>query len=308
MNHFLIILQVILLIFGTIINYNFYQAYRTNNNLIIKYLFILILLINIQIFVGFYSNYEFVNVDHKYFKIEILNIIIRLVLFTTKAALCYVLIALILKLFDFKINNAFKWLFPTIAIVYYLLYEMKIINYLIDTDYIHICSGVGLNVTPIVFIIGFLISFLFRIASTKTAGRRKSIQIFIIILLTGYLAYFFISIIKIIPGFWKIFINLFLLVSIFLWFKKYYFITASAVTSLSRNELTAIFKERYDITCREQEVLTMLLQGKNNKEIEETLFISPNTIRNHISALYRKIGINSRGQLMNLVIKIQNEK
>lgn len=45
---------------------------------------------------------------------------------------------------------------------------------------------------------------------------------------------------------------------------------------------------------RERELLTCLADGLNNKQLEEKLFISQNTIKTHLKNLYRKLGVGSR--------------
>ena len=50
------------------------------------------------------------------------------------------------------------------------------------------------------------------------------------------------------------------------------------------------------ITNREREVLSQLALGKTNKEISETLMLSPSTVRNHISNIFTKLKISNRSQ------------
>jgi len=57
------------------------------------------------------------------------------------------------------------------------------------------------------------------------------------------------------------------------------------------------FITRYQISKREKEIIYMILQGKSNKEIENELFISQNTVKNHIYNIFQKVGVNSRAQL-----------
>ncbi|OKP85133.1 hypothetical protein A3844_17945 [Paenibacillus helianthi] len=53
-------------------------------------------------------------------------------------------------------------------------------------------------------------------------------------------------------------------------------------------------KER--LTSREEEILGHLVQGMNNKEIAERLFISMHTVKNHITKIYEKLGVSGRAQ------------
>lgn len=59
----------------------------------------------------------------------------------------------------------------------------------------------------------------------------------------------------------------------------------------------------YGISNREKEIITLILDGKTNREIEDALFISLKTVKNHVYRIYRKMGINNRVQLINLVMK-----
>lgn len=53
----------------------------------------------------------------------------------------------------------------------------------------------------------------------------------------------------------------------------------------------------FDLTEREQHILSLVGKGMNNKEIANTLFLSEGTIRNYISALLDKLELRDRTQL-----------
>lgn len=50
------------------------------------------------------------------------------------------------------------------------------------------------------------------------------------------------------------------------------------------------------ITEREIEVLELLARGQLNREIGETLFVSPNTVKTHLANLYGKLEVSRRTQ------------
>src|SRR5690606_34601174 len=50
-----------------------------------------------------------------------------------------------------------------------------------------------------------------------------------------------------------------------------------------------------DLTQREQEILGLMCQGRDDSEIGQTLGISRHTVRNHVASIYGKIGIHRRG-------------
>ncbi|WP_246042198.1 LuxR C-terminal-related transcriptional regulator [Cohnella pontilimi] len=66
-------------------------------------------------------------------------------------------------------------------------------------------------------------------------------------------------------------------------------------------QVTIEDKESFEIeglSKREQEVLELIVQGLNNKQIAKTLFISEHTVKNHITNIFQKLGTNDRAGLM----------
>ncbi len=59
--------------------------------------------------------------------------------------------------------------------------------------------------------------------------------------------------------------------------------------------------DRYEITPRESEVLMQIIKGKSYSEIAEHLFISMPTVKTHISRAYKKMNINNKIELINLL-------
>lgn len=49
-----------------------------------------------------------------------------------------------------------------------------------------------------------------------------------------------------------------------------------------------------DFTQREQEIIRLLMQGKSNQEIAQTLFLTSGTVKNYVSQIYSKAGISDR--------------
>jgi DNA-binding NarL/FixJ family response regulator len=50
------------------------------------------------------------------------------------------------------------------------------------------------------------------------------------------------------------------------------------------------------LTEREREVLDLIATGATNPEIAESLFLSPHTVKEHTSALYRKLKVRNRAE------------
>jgi DNA-binding NarL/FixJ family response regulator len=50
------------------------------------------------------------------------------------------------------------------------------------------------------------------------------------------------------------------------------------------------------LSSREREVLQLIGEGATNREIAERLFLSPHTVKDHTTALYRKLGVRNRAE------------
>jgi two-component system response regulator DesR len=50
------------------------------------------------------------------------------------------------------------------------------------------------------------------------------------------------------------------------------------------------------LTDRERDVLELVARGATNREIAADLFLSPHTVKEHTSALYRKLGVRNRAE------------
>lgn len=66
------------------------------------------------------------------------------------------------------------------------------------------------------------------------------------------------------------------------------------------NKLEA-FAAHYGLTKREFEVLSLLAEGRNEPYVESTLGISRTTVKTHITHIYRKVGVSSRQQLIDVL-------
>jgi DNA-binding CsgD family transcriptional regulator len=56
-----------------------------------------------------------------------------------------------------------------------------------------------------------------------------------------------------------------------------------------------------ELSNREREILEHLMSGSRVPAIAQQLFISPNTVRNHLKAIYRKVDVSSQSELIELV-------
>ena len=58
------------------------------------------------------------------------------------------------------------------------------------------------------------------------------------------------------------------------------------------------------LSVRELEILALLSQRDSNKEIAAQLFIAPSTVKRHTLSIYRKLGVQSRGEAVSSAIEL----
>jgi NarL family two-component system response regulator LiaR len=59
----------------------------------------------------------------------------------------------------------------------------------------------------------------------------------------------------------------------------------------------------FDLTDREREVLTLMIEGLNNTQIASSLSVSPSTIKSHVSNILSKLGGTSRTEAVTLALR-----
>jgi DNA-binding NarL/FixJ family response regulator len=76
------------------------------------------------------------------------------------------------------------------------------------------------------------------------------------------------------------------------------------VLKSGRREVIMINLESVKVTPRDQQVLTLLVQGCSNKEIAGQLNISPRTVKQHLRTLFLRAGIREGRKRVKLAIAI----
>ena len=59
------------------------------------------------------------------------------------------------------------------------------------------------------------------------------------------------------------------------------------------------------LTPREREVFTLIAKGYDNAQVAEELHMAEHTVRNHVSMIYSKLGVQDRFQIIQLANKIR---
>jgi DNA-binding CsgD family transcriptional regulator/tetratricopeptide (TPR) repeat protein len=79
---------------------------------------------------------------------------------------------------------------------------------------------------------------------------------------------------------------------------------SSGIKKIPRGLRESTKSNPLQLTNRELDVLQLLQKGVQNKEIAESLFISPKTVDNHISSILFKLDVNSRGKAVGTAIQL----
>ena len=75
-------------------------------------------------------------------------------------------------------------------------------------------------------------------------------------------------------------------------------------TSLRAEPDDVALRRRFlSLTRRQRDVVTLLLEGKSNREIGQTSFISEGTARNHVTHVLEAFGVTDRTKLAILLLK-----
>jgi DNA-binding CsgD family transcriptional regulator len=89
--------------------------------------------------------------------------------------------------------------------------------------------------------------------------------------------------------------SIIILVYLFIYFKR--------MPQESRGSLDYQNTKEYNISEREFSVIELIREGLTNKEIAENLKISVNTVNNHVANIFSKVGVRSRIDLLNTLLK-----
>jgi DNA-binding CsgD family transcriptional regulator len=81
-------------------------------------------------------------------------------------------------------------------------------------------------------------------------------------------------------------------------FVIYYFLNFSSPTPIEADVLSESFLSAYGITDREREIIEKVVEGKSNATIANELFISLATVKTHLHNIYKKVGVESRYDLL----------
>ncbi|OGU57018.1 MAG: hypothetical protein A2V66_05495 [Ignavibacteria bacterium RBG_13_36_8] len=303
--HINIMLQVVALFAGVWIVFYIRQVYKSYGNTFLRRLIWVSVLLNLWLLISLMSKYININVTYFYSSTRIawgyiLRHPVSTIIFTGMI-LTFLLSAA--ELFGYKVSITTRNIFTGIFIVVLINYLMGFVLYVNNpasqwldyTDIILHTAGISITYVALSYLVMF---------NSQEGNRKYAVKIFGIFYAIVFLP--FAAFVFMIPMKLTILSGLFILSNLFPYFWLRYFFSKYYVDPLRLFSGDGLFDhivEKYQVSKRESEIMELLLKGKSNKEIERELFISLHTVRNHIHNLYQKLGVNSRGQLINLILE-----
>lgn len=80
-------------------------------------------------------------------------------------------------------------------------------------------------------------------------------------------------------------------------------IARQVIDEFKKEKTLPIDNNKYILSAREKEVITLLADGKNYQEIGDKLFISVDTVRHHIRNIYKKLHVHTQSEAVAKAIR-----
>lgn len=229
----------------------------------------------------------------------------------------YMFIRLSREIIERKLSSAFNLSYFSALAFVFLAYGIVVVLLNIsdfrDEQYAFFSSAViSLYILIEVLVIIISLPQLFiQVRKIKDENRRKAVQFFAYL----YLIVFSVSIIALryatqnseFTAVYLLVIFLGNIAPVLYWraYLRKHFI--SPILQTTGTQAMKQFLAEHKISKREEEVIQLLCDGKTNKEISETLFISLQTVKDHIYRIFQKTDVKNRIQLINLIQSYKSE-
>jgi DNA-binding CsgD family transcriptional regulator len=74
--------------------------------------------------------------------------------------------------------------------------------------------------------------------------------------------------------------------------------TALVIEPAKASEVAPIIVQAYELSPREQEITQLIAQGLGTADLASRLFLSTHTVRDYVKAIFEKVKVSSRGELV----------
>lgn len=314
MRHIIITTLVINLVSGTAVFLYTMQISRSYRRSFMKSLLKYILFYNGLVIVDLSYQYILANVfDYDMallVKYPALIIVLLSLVYYAEFGITFSISQTVIRLKGREMSASAKWLFALwiaifgVSSVYGLILLFQKWEYQVFY-WIHAAWIFSLNI--------IILSVLLKafMEPTEEQSKRNDLRSFALIFFAGYTVfsishldfYFFKTGIE---GYYDPFVLLLINLCPLLWL-RFCYEKKNRPLEISENMEKKLdkFCEKFGISQREKEIIQQVMTGKSNKEIERILFISHNTVKNHIYNVYQKVNAGSRSELIHLINRFE---
>jgi DNA-binding CsgD family transcriptional regulator len=305
MDHLILLVILFALILGTWAAVYAFQFFKIYGNPFLRFLVRYILFLNLAVFLYLVTKYLYLNFPDSLFTDpkSVFYTIVFLIATLVEIGLIYSYVCVVLGLKGIEGSNTLNRIFVVGLILVGINCIIGITTYMnTGSNTWIVMMYMGVVMAAAIAILVANISLLIR-SDIQNNNKARSIRAFGWFNLAGYVLFFGSAALPESVGLYVsagalLCLNLIPIV----WLEKYFL--RDYMQFLPENNLQFLDAtlQNLQISKREREIMELILQGRSNKEIEETLFISYNTVKNHVYNLYQKLGVKSRGQLISFVL------
>jgi DNA-binding CsgD family transcriptional regulator len=311
MAHVALFLIVLALLIKVPVIFQLFQYHRKYGYRYLKiyaYIFLigvldtLLILANNYIFTNMYARFKSIPAVY-------IEIFYRVLYMSFKLFLIYLFILLVRELLQKKTSSLIKTIYPIISgVIFVGIVAVMVYGMVKKTVMPVLWTNVVISLFFAFIILGSAIYLFFSTWEKEDQGKRKAVRIFALIYIVRYVILLILSVFHL---FFKMSSDIMLIFS-----SPYSIMTCTAIliyinrfiqlyhgtldTPLQNDQRMEILFEKYHISKREQDVVRLICAGKTNKEIEADLYISLQTVKDHVSSIFKKTGVRNRVQLVNL--------
>lgn len=316
MAHVTIFFIVLASLFKVMVIFQLFQYYRKYGYPylgIYAYMFLISIFSTLLILA---NNYIFTNMYVRNKSIPAVNIesIYRALSMCCKLFWILLFILLVRELLQKTTSSLFKTIYLVIAGVIFVGITAVMVYSMVKVTVIPVLwTTVVISLLYVFIILGSAIYLFFSGGKMEDQGKRKAVCIFALIyivwrgvslILAGFHLFFNMSsnIMLIFSSSYSVVMCTVILIYIDRFIQLY---QGTLDTPLQNGQRMEILFEKFHISKREQDVVRLICAGKTNKEIEADLYISLQTVKDHVSSIFKKTGVRNRVQLVNLFNKIE---
>ena len=316
MAHVTIFFIVLASLFKVMVIFQLFQYYRKYGYRYLRiyaYIFLFGIFATLLILA---NNYIFTNMYVRNKSIPAVNIesIYRALSMCCKLFLILLFILLVRELLQKTTSSLFKTIYLVITGVIFVGIAAVMVYSMVKVTVIPVVwTTVVISFLYVFIILGIAIYLFFSAWKMEDQGKRKAVCIFALIyivwrgvslILAGFHLFFNMrsEIMLIFSSPYSVVMCTVILIYIDRFIQLYH---GTLDTPLQNGQRMEILFEKFHISKREQDVVRLICAGKTNKEIEADLYISLQTVKDHVSSIFKKTGVRNRVQLVNLFNKIE---